>query len=373
MQPPAAPSSAPFVGALRRLGWPLALLLPALGLAVFALQAAYGPRNYYDFHIFWHAGKDVLAGRSPYPAPTIQALRHQNQFVYPAPAALAVAPLALLPLGAAATLFIIVNVIAVPASLWLLGVRDWRCWALAFCSIATVQSVVMGTVTCLLLLGAACAWRWRDRTWPAAAAVAAVVMAKLFLVPLIVWLWATGRRRAAALAAGLAGALTLAAWAVIGFRGLRDYPHLLSALSGVEDRFGYSPIALAAGLGLGHTGARVLSLALAGALCAGVLVAGRRGAEGDRRAFSLAIVACLALSPIVWLGYYMLLLAPIALARPRLAPLWALVLAPWLFSNPNTTAPVWKVVLWTCAVAAVAAAVQRSSTAPARTGDLIHT
>jgi hypothetical protein len=99
-------------------------------------------------------------------------------------------------------------------------------------------------------------------------------------------------------------------------------------------------VALATGLGLPHNAARAVSLGVAVVLCAGVVVSGRRSADGDRRAFSLAVVACLALSPIVWLGYYTLLLAPIALARPRLAPLWALALAPWLFSNPNTTAPV---------------------------------
>jgi hypothetical protein len=36
----------------------------------------------------------------------------------------------------------------------------------------------------------------------------------------------------------------------------------------------------------------------------------------------LALAAALAASPIVWMHYFLLLLVPLALARPRLSPLW---------------------------------------------------
>ena len=57
--------------------------------------------------------------------------------------------------------------------------------------------------------------------------------------------------------------------------------------------------------------------------CVLALVLGR-GPEGDRRSFSVAVVAAIALSPIVWLNYLLLGLAPLALARPRLSRAWAL-------------------------------------------------
>jgi hypothetical protein len=332
--------------------WLLALAVPAIALGIITIGLAYGPRNFYDFHIFWHAGRQVLNGVTPYPAITAEALRNQNQFVYPAPAAVAMVPLSLLPLSVAATIFIGLNVAAVFGALRLVGVRDWRCYALAFCSLATLQSVVMGTFTPLLLIGAAVAWRYRDRRYVAASALAALIVVKLFLAPLVVWLWVTGRRTAAVLSLVIAAAATLIAWAVIGFHGFTSYPHLLSAVSQIEQHKGFSVTALAAAAGIGPGAGRWLAIAVAAGLC---LIAWRSAGatDGDRKAFSAALVAGLALSPIVWLNYFMLLLLPIGLRRPRLAPLWLVMLTPWVFANANTEAPLWKVVAFTAAAACV--------------------
>ncbi len=351
---PAAPrTTASTAAILRRLRWPLLLLVPALALGMITLRTAYGPRNFYDFHIFWQAGRDVLAGRSPYPPATHAALVHQNRFVYPMPAAVAMVPLALLPLGVAASVFIAVSCAAIPAALLLLGVRDWRCHALTFCSIAVLQSVVLGTVTSLLLLAVAVAWRWRHRTLIAAAAVASVVMLKLFLVPLVVWLWACGRRTAAVAAVAITAAGTLAAWALIGFRGFETYPHLLTAVSQVEQRFGYSTIAFGSALGIPTQAGRVASMAIAATICVSALWTSRRHRD-DRRALTLTLLAGLVLSPIVWLNYFLLLAAPIALVRQRLTPIWLIMLTPWLFANANSQAPAWKILLWQAGVAGVA-------------------
>ena len=212
----------------------------------------------------------------------------------------------------------------------------------------------MGTFTPLLLVGAAIAWRYRDRRWVTASAIAALVVVKLFLAPLAVWLWVTGRRAAAVAAVGIAAAATVIGWAVIGFHGFTSYPHLLSAVSQIEQHKGFSITALTASAGLG-TPARPNRWArwrLTAALC---LLAWRLSstADGDRKAFSVAIVAGLALSPIVWLNYFMLLLLPLGLRRPRLSPVWLVMLTPWVFANANTEAPLWKVAAFTLAAAAV--------------------
>ena len=79
------------------------VMLGLVPLAALALVAVESPRHYFwDFRVFRHAGKDVLAGRSPYPSPDPALLAHQSSFVYPPEAALAVAPLALLPYQLAA-------------------------------------------------------------------------------------------------------------------------------------------------------------------------------------------------------------------------------------------------------------------------------
>jgi len=334
--------------------WVALLGIPAAMLGVFTVRAAFAFPDYRDFHIFWSAGRAVLDGTPVYPRAALGGVSKQNLFVYPAPAAVAMVPLALLPLGASATIFLALNAAALMLALRLLGVRDWRCYAIAFCSIATLQTLTLGAITGFLLLATACAWRWRDRRSVAAAAVAAVIVAKLFLAPLLVWLWATGRRSTALAASAIAGGAGLVGWAVVGFASLRDYPHLMSVVSDYEQRFGYSVAALAIHLGGGAAVARVLTVLVTAALCVLALVLGR-GPEGDRRSFSVAVVAAIALSPIVWLNYLLLGLAPLALARPRLSRAWALPLLAWLFANPNTLAPLWKVVLFQVTLAAILA------------------
>ncbi len=47
----------------------------------------------------------------------------------------------------------------------------------------------------------------------------------------------------------------------------------------------------------------------------------------DRRSFTFALAAALALTPVVWNHYLLLLIVPVAIARPRLSGLWLLPLA----------------------------------------------
>ena len=46
-------------------------------------------------------------------------------------------------------------------------------------------------------------------------------------------------------------------------------------------------------------------------------------------ALTLCLAAALAASPIVWMHYFLLLLVPLALIRPRLSPLWLVPFAYW--------------------------------------------
>jgi len=58
------------------------------------------------------------------------------------------------------------------------------------------------------------------------------------------------------------------------------------------------------------------------------VILARRG--DDVRAFTLAIAAALALTPILWWHYLALLIVPLALTRPRFSPIWLLPIAIWL-------------------------------------------
>ena len=271
-----------------------------------------------DFRVFWDTGRAVFAGGG-------------GDFPYPAPAALALAPFGLLPYTPAAVLFGLLAIASVPLALYALGVRDWRCYGAAFLTSASLSVIVAGALSSLLALGAALAWRYRRSAKLTAVAVAATVVAKIFLWPLFVWLLATRRIRTTAYSVGVLVGAALAGWTVTGFGSLAHYPSVLAHMASTQQADGYSPVALGLALGLPSTAARVVAMILTALLLIGIVVVAR-GRDGDRRAFSLAVVTALAASPIVWSHYFVLLLVPVALARPRLSALWFVPIGFWACS-----------------------------------------
>jgi alpha-1,2-mannosyltransferase len=311
------------------------VLLGVLPLAALVLLAVQSPRHYFwDFRVFREAGKDVLTGRSPYPPPDPALLAHQSSFVYPPESALAFVPLAVLPYDLAAVIFFCSLVLALGLTLYVLNVRDWRCYGAAFLMAPVLSGLGNGAMSCFLALGVALAWRYRDSRPRAATAVAAVIAMKVFVWPLALWLVATRRFAAAAAAAAGGLAVTLGSWAMLGFAGLGEYPHLLRILADVEQAEGYSPIALGLSLGLPVGTARGLAFVFGGLALGGVFALARRR-DGDRLSLTAAIAASLLLSPIVWLHYFVLLLVPLALARPRLTAAWVILPLPLWFSSAN--------------------------------------
>ena len=53
------------------------------------------------------------------------------------------------------------------------------------------------------------------------------------------------------------------------------------------------------------------------------------------RSFTCAVAATLALSPIVWLHYLVVLLVPMAIVRPRFSLLWLLPVLLWVSPRPG--------------------------------------
>jgi hypothetical protein len=70
-----------------------------------------------------------------------------------------------------------------------------------------------------------------------------------------------------------------------------------------------------------------------------------RGSDGDRRSFSISILAAILLTPIVWLHYFVLLIVPLGLARPRLSGAWFLLLIFWATPFQENQGDGWRVVL----------------------------
>ncbi len=305
-----------------------------VGLAVGAAAAAWAVKIYYDtlkrhvdgagaphdLEVFLRAAGKVLGAASPY------AFDGDKTFAYPPFLAWLVAPLHPLSSSAAAIVWFVLSLAMVVLALWLLELRDWRCYALVFVFLFTRSSIDLGTIEPLLLLAVAAAWRWRDAAWRTAGAVGAAIVLKLFLWPLVIWLALTRRLRAAAAAVGVAIALAVVSWAAIGFAGIGDYPGVLRRLATDESTSSYSVVALGVRAHMPLLAARIIAVLVALALLAVAAWVARdehrTPRDRDIATLTITLAAALAASPIVWVHYFLLLLVPLALTRPRLSPLW---------------------------------------------------
>jgi len=184
-----------------------------------------------------------------------------------------------------------------------------------------LYGLYLGAIGPFLVLGAGIAWRWRDRLWPPALAIAAIVAAKIFPWTLGVWLLITRRYRALALTAAAGAVITFGAWAVIGFHGLTEYPQMLSNMSFLQEGRADSIVTVLRVAGVSSATANLCAIIAAVAIL-GLAWRLSHGDDGDRRAFGLAVLAALASTPIVWDHYMVLLFVPIALCSPQFSALW---------------------------------------------------
>ena len=326
-----------FVG--RLISWMVIPLL-MLGGPGYAITLLSKPKDrvIFDFRGgLYNAGVSILHGIDPYRAGFVahqaaimraggialgETFQHAFSVpVYPAAANVAVVPLSALPFGAAAAIYTVLSFGAMLLGVRLLGVRDWRCHALVLISWPFLYGVILGAIGPFLVLGAGVAWRWRDRLWPPALALAAIVAAKIFPATLGIWLLATRRYRALALAVISCLVITFGAWAIIGFHGLAQYPQMLSDATYLQEGRADSiaTVLLVAGFSPGLS--EMIGILVALAILAVAWRLARRP-DGDRRAFGLATIAALSATPIVWDHYMVLLFVPIALISPRYSRLW---------------------------------------------------
>ena len=273
-----------------------------------------------DLEVFLRAAGKVLHGASPY------AFAADKTFAYPPFLAWLVAPLHPLSGSAAGFIWTVLSLVMLAVALWLLDLRDWRCYALAFVFLFTRSSIDLGTIEPMLLLVVAAAWHWRDAVWRSAGSVGVAIVLKLFLWPLVVWLALTRRLKAAGIAVGVAVSLALVSWAAIGFNGIGEYPSVLRRLANDESTSSYSVVALGVRTHLPLLAARILAVLVTLALLAAAAWVARdeRRTPRDRdvAVLTITLAAALAASPIVWVHYFLLLLVPLVLIRPRLSLLW---------------------------------------------------
>ena len=306
----------------------LLLVVPVAWTSFFLVAAGVHESLAYDFReAYLPAAEAVRDGRSPYPEIDDPRLAAETAYVYPPLLAYASIPFTALSENAASVAAAIVAISVLLGTLLLIGLRDWRCYGAVLLWAPSLNAIHTASSSLLLALAAALAWRYRS-AWPLAAAAGIGVALKLVIWPLLAWMLFTRRLRATVGAVVVALSLTLITWGALGFEDIARYPELLRKLAELEAEESYSLIGVFAAGGLDGTAARVLSGAIALVLLASCAWFARHG--DDLRSFTTALATVLAATPILWQHYLVLLLVPLAVARPRFSAIWLLPVLVWL-------------------------------------------
>jgi hypothetical protein len=269
----------------------------------------------WDFHHeLYPQARLMLEGGNPYPEGAFEPLVGNNHVWPPAAAALA-APFTILSPHAADLAFALLGLGCMGLSLWVVGVRDWRVFGVVALWPPVLVEPGLSHLTPAVMLVSALAWRARASRYQSGLWIGLGIALKLFVWPLAVWLWATGRRRAAGASVTVAAVSLLA---VMRFTGLYSYVHAVRRVSAAYDQDSYTLFGLVVQAGGSENVAHAITLVVSAALLWGTWRYG---------SFSLAIAAALVASPIVWLDYYALAAVPLAITRPRLSAAWLVPLA----------------------------------------------
>ena len=301
-----------------------------LAVAVLAPVAWYfvARVNQADFLVFLHAGRAVLHGSSPYPKLGSAAVYSGSAFVYPYWTALAFVPLALLGTHLATLFWVAASILAYAVVVRLLLGPDALAYGLFILASPMLISLQMGTLTPWLALGVVLAWRWRNRPVAAAVLLALAATAKIFLLPMLLFLLASRRYRASAAALVSTVALVGAGF-LMGPLGMIGYGHLLLSLAGHEGTQSWSFMGLSEALGASSMGAKLLLAAVAG--CGAALLLGRSRNRGDDAALLAGLLGIsLFVTPILWSSYLPLAAVALLVLVPKRSLLALFSLSSWL-------------------------------------------
>jgi hypothetical protein len=304
--------------ALRRVGsFVLFAVLPVLTIVTMLAVGLSDDSLSADFHHeIYPQAKEMLEGGNPYPAPDFDPTVGAN-YIWPPLVTYVLAPLTLLPLGVADVVMLALGLVCIAASLWVVGLRDWRVYGLVAMWPQVAGEMRVSHLTAPLCLLLALAWRSRDRRLEPGVLLGFAVAMKFFVWPVGLWLASRRRYGATLVAAGIAGVSLLL---LLPYVSIVDYARSLLQLGRAFDQDSYTLFGLLVQSGASESAGRLAMWA-----CGLVLLV----AAWRYRSFSLAIAAALTLSPIVWLDYFALAAVPLAIARPRLSWVWFLPLATW--------------------------------------------
>ncbi len=134
----------------------------AISAGVIALSANAGLLAWDVRFAYLPAAEAVLDGDSPYPALDDPILEDQKGYVYPPQLLLALVPLTPLPNGVVGAIVAAGLLALLGLTLWILGIRDVRCYAAALLWVPALSGVLLGNISIPLAFAVAVAWRYRD-------------------------------------------------------------------------------------------------------------------------------------------------------------------------------------------------------------------
>jgi alpha-1,2-mannosyltransferase len=288
-----------------------------------------------DFMVFLHGAESVSHGVSPYVSPSSPVLWSGHAFVYPYFTAWLFVPFNGLSMSAAGLIYYALSVAAVLRAVRLVtgeagGIVPLL---LALTAEPVVRGFQLGTLNVWLLLGLAAAWHYRDRAAVAVLALTAVIVAKLFLLPMIAWLLIT-RRVIPAIATVVLSAGVIVLGCEVAGVSVSTFERMLSNLSAHEGPHSSSLTAALTQLDASGLALTVGPLLVAAAIVVFGWMKYRRGGD-EAVVFSACVVASIVASPIVWTHYFTLLvLIPLVLGWPWQYQLLTLF-ATWLMETPD--------------------------------------
>jgi len=265
------------------------------------------------------AAQRLVDGHTLYPTSGVGF----GDYPYPPIWAMVTTPLLVLPHLAAQYAAGILCTLAVLAALWVVGLRDPWCYAIALFSAPLTLVATVGNPTAFITLLVALSYRFGSA--PAGIAVAV----KLYPWPMLLWGLLTRGRRDLAVGVLVMLAAVLVPWALIGFDGIEHY---LTVSRTITDQARQDSGVLSPPVQVALT-----TVALAGMWA-------RRDRPAD--SFAFATLAMLTASPVLWGFYLVTALVPLAIQRPRVSPMWLVPLAFWGFGYYGRLALTFALLAW---------------------------
>ena len=254
-----------------------------------------------DFLVFYRAADAVLSNHTPYPPLSSATVYSGSSFVYPYVIAWFFTPFTLLDRQGAELAFVAVSLVSMVAALWFLGVRSLPLLLLFLFASTSIVAWQIGTLNPLFMAGVAIGWRYREKAIALGLSVALVAFAKLFLIPLLLWLLISKRYRALAASAIALGVML---WVSFGLGPLSvpAYVRLLTRLAKHEGVKGYSTNALFRSFGFGVVGSD-LAVVVVAIFIGLAFLRLYLGSRNEKILLGGAIVVALIITPILWTSY----------------------------------------------------------------------